>query len=117
MVGCFDIFTAKEERIIGNISVINPDNVEDKGYRMVISENETNSNVLNEYVVNVNGNDSVLLVKCIDKKECNELYYKINHNKGQSPLNVVSINYGTYSGLMSAIDLDYEFSDDTYVCP
>jgi hypothetical protein len=109
--GCFDIFTGKEKHIIGDISVINPDNVEDKGYRMVIYENEYNSNMLDDYVIDVNGNDSVMLVKCIDKKECNELYYKINHNKGRKPLSVVKINYGAYSGLMSALDGEYDFSD------
>jgi len=116
-VGCFDIFSGKSTNIVGNISVIDPDNVEVKGYTMVIYQNEHNATVLDGYIVNVAGNDTVLLVESIDKKECNELYHKIKHNKGQGPLNIEPLSPGSYSQLLSQIDSEYDFSDDTYVCP
>lgn len=115
LLGC-DIFKGKERNIIGNISVINPDNVEDKGYKMVIFRDGFNANVLEEYIANVNGNDTVMLIESIDKNECSEHYYKINHNKGQQLLKIEALTNVSYSQLISAGKWSYSFSDDSYGC-
>lgn len=115
--GCFDIFKETGQKIIGDISVINPDNQEDKGYRMVIYEGNYNSNVINEYVACVDGNDSVLLVKGVDKVECSDVFYKITHNKGRQPLVVLSISFNDYTSLLALTQSSYHFDDETFECP
>lgn len=117
IIGCFDILRETEQKIVGDISVINPDNQEDKGYRMVIYETNYNSNILNEYVVCLDGNDSVLLVKGVDKVKCSDVFYKVTHNKGKQPLVVLQVSANDYTSLLEATQLSYHFKDVTLECP
>jgi hypothetical protein len=78
-VSCYDIFSEQQKELIGNISVINPNNQEDKGYKLVINEEDINKNIIEGYIIDVRGNDSMLFVKAMDKNDCDEFYYKVDH--------------------------------------
>jgi len=116
-VGCFDIFSEEQKEIIGNISVINPNNQEDKGYKLIIYEEQINKNVIEGYVVDVNGNDTILLVKAVNKRDCYEHYYEVKHRKGQAIIKSVEIDPTKYLNLLNHIDSDIEFQAEMPDCP
>jgi len=117
-VGCFDILKEKETTIVGNISLINSANRENEGYRMVIYTNNFNKTLLDaNYVEDLTGNDSILIVKCIDARKCNELYYKVEHKKGDTLLGVNIVDLGVYSNLISSMKSKYKFHAPKAACP
>jgi hypothetical protein len=99
------------------ISVINPNNQEDKGYKLIIYEKEVNKNVIEGYVIDVNGNDSTLFVKAMGKSDCDEHYYEIKHQKGQMIINLEEIDANSYSILLGQIDSEIHFQSDKPDCP
>lgn len=111
-VGCFDIFTEEQVRLVGNISLISSDNPNDKEYAMVLYEDGINKNVIYDYIKDVVGNDSVLIVKSVNNN-CSDIYYKIIHNRGKSPINVISIGSKDYFKQINMIEVIYSFHDDT----
>jgi hypothetical protein len=114
---CNDIFSEKEHNIKGRISVINPNNEEDRGYKLVFYEREFNSNVIEDYVSEIDGNDSLITVKAISKKDCETLYYEIKHEKGNLIKTVKQIPKDVYLRLISEAHLSNLFSDtDGQVC-
>jgi len=60
LIAC-DMFTTDVKKLVVNILLINPHNQDVNGYRMVFYEDNINSNVLEEDVINVYGNDSILI--------------------------------------------------------
>jgi hypothetical protein len=117
MSGCYDIFKEKEVRIVGSISVINPRNQEDKGYRMVEYKDDYNENLLNDYIVNVAGDDSILLVKGIEKLNCNETYYLIHHVSGHDPITAQKIDEKDYFHFLNTFKARYHFHTEAPACP
>lgn len=93
--GCFDIFTEKQVELVGHISLISSNKSNDKEYTMVLYKDGINKNVIYENVKDVAGDDSVLLVKSINN-ECNDVCYKVLHDKGQSLIEVININSKDY---------------------
>ena len=110
--GCFDVFTEKQVELVGHISLISSNKPEDNEYTMVLNEDGINENVIYEHVKDVIGNDSVLMVKCVNS-DCYDSYYKITHDKGKSPVNAININLKNYLQQISVMKTTYSFHDDT----
>lgn len=118
--GCFDIFKENSKNLIGNITLINSHNQEDKGYRMVLEEDSTNLNILTDYVRDAIGNDTIIIVHCITKNNCQPPYYKINHKVGEEPIAVDQITERNYIKLIKSFKTKYSFHDKLPVskeCP
>ena len=98
IIGC-DMLKSKEKNIVGNISVIDPNDEEGGRYYLTFyNEKESfNSHVVEDYVNDIVGNDSILILKCIDKLKCQNTYYKIKHYKGRFINNVERLDSISYS--------------------
>lgn len=112
--GC-DLVQEEQENLVGDISIINPNNQEDKGYKLVIYEHDFNKNIIEDYVIEVEGNDTLLLGHGVTKSTCDETYYKINHNRGKEPLRVIGIDKRSYNVLKES-DYKYSFSTNVPDC-
>lgn len=108
LVGC-DMFTTDNTRLVGDIFLVNPHNQDVNGYRMIIHEGNINSNILEEDVINVQGNDTLLFAKC-KNENADFIYYKINHSKGQQLIKAVSISSREYLQLKETIKTKYSFT-------
>jgi len=115
-MGCFDIFKEDQVSVMGDISLINPDNQEDKAYRMVLNEDGVNGNIIDGYIESVLANDSLLMVKSIDKKSCATVYYKIKHARGHKPIVPEGIAYADYLKMTEKQKFDFHFSDNSFDC-
>lgn len=113
---CNDIFREDEQRIQGNIAVINPGNEEDKGYKLVFHEREFNANIIEDYVVAIYKNDSVMAVNGVSKKSCEPTFFKINHSSGESVSKVEEINNEAYERLITQSNLKEVFETRSDFC-
>ncbi|GAA4321023.1 hypothetical protein [Flaviaesturariibacter amylovorans] len=116
LTGCFDIFRGDSDHIVGNISVINPRNQEDKGYKLIIFKEEFNSTVIEDYIDELVGNDSLLLIKALNKEDCMPRFYRINHNGGMKIYQVIMSDEGEYIQKSKQIKPKYSFYSDVEVC-
>lgn len=97
-----------DKRLVGNIYLIK--NSDDNSYHMVIYKGTINSNVLEDYVISVSGDDLLLLAKC--QNENNDfVFYKVNHNKGENPIKSTAISSQEYTKLSKEIKVKYHFLD------
>lgn len=110
LIGC-DMFTTDDKRLVGNILLINPHNQDVNGYRMVIYLGNINSNVIQEDVVNVKGNDTVLFVKC-KNENADFVYYEVNHSKGEQINKTIRISSKYYTEMTESITIKYCFNDE-----
>ena len=108
IIGC-NMFK-NDEKLVGNIYLIK--NSDDNKSHMVVYKGTINSNVLEDYVINVDGDDTLLLAKC-ENENNNFVYYKINHNKGDNPIKATSISSQEYSKLEESIKIKYHFYDNS----
>lgn len=117
--GC-DMMKSKEKRVVGKISLIDSNDEEGGRYHLIFykEKEQFNSNVIEDFVADLVGNDSILLVRAISRTNCDGVYYKIYHNKGDSIINILKIdavNYKTLSGNLP--DKRYKFHTDKIKCP
>ena len=56
--GC-DLVQEEQTRLVGDISVINPRNQKDKGYKLGIYEHDFDKNIIEDDVIEVGGNDTL----------------------------------------------------------
>jgi hypothetical protein len=113
-VFCFircDMFYTNDKRLVGDILLINPHNQDVHGYRMVIFKDNINSNVLEEDIVKVCGNDSLLLVKS-KNSNADYMYYKINHFQGKQIIKTVNLSLKDYTLIKESIKMKYSFNDE-----
>ncbi len=104
-----DMFYTDDDRLVGNIVLINPHNQDVHGYRMVIYEGDINSNVLEEDIVKVDGNDTILVV--IGRNENGESdYYNIKHLAGKKIISTKTLTSEEYLKILSLIKIKYSFS-------
>lgn len=111
-IQCADIFIEHEVFLVGKISLIYPNNQEDKGYRMVLNDKGFNKNILRDYVAELKGNESVLIVKCVSKETGDDVFYSIKHNNGVEPITVVSIAKEDYKRLKIRVKWKYSFNSE-----
>lgn len=115
---CTDIFRSDEHSIVGKLSVIDSNDEEGGRYKLVFYEREGfNSNVVNDYVVSIAGDDSCLIVKCLDRESCDETYYKIKHRSGDVIINVTEIDENSSNKLSTELPEKYIFFADRARCP
>ena len=107
--GC-DMLSTDSKNLVGNIVLSNPHNQDVNGYRMVIYHDNINSNIIEENVLEVKGNDTLLIAKCKNNNE-DFLYYKIIHNKGQKPIAALVISFVEYDQIEKTINIKYNFFD------
>ena len=113
-----DSIKSIEKYIVGNISVIDSNDQAGGNYLMVFHENEGyNKIILNDYVTDLIGNDSLLLLKCLDADKCNNVFYKVNHNKGEKPIVVTKLDSSIYLSEVKFINSKYVFNTDKKRCP
>jgi hypothetical protein len=72
--------------------------------------------VVGDYIADIVGNDSVLLVQGIRPRVCYEVFYRISHNKGMKPIEVTEIGYEKYKELRSSLRAIYFFHADETKC-
>lgn len=115
-----DILKSKEERIVGNISVIDSNDEEGGRYHLIFynDKKEFNSNIVDDFVEDIIGDNSVLMVKCIDKLNCQVVYYKVLHSEGKSVHETIKVNFKTYSqAKVSFSSPAYKFHTNKIKCP
>lgn len=78
---------------------------------MVLYKDGINENVIYENIKDVAGDDSVLFVRSINN-ECNDVYYKIIHDKGQHLIKVININSKDYLQQLNVMEVKYGFHDE-----
>lgn len=98
-----------DEKLVGNIYLIK--NSDDNKYHMVVYKGTINSNILEDFVINADGNDTLLLVKC-ENGNNDLVFYKVNHNKGENPIKATSISSQEYSKVQGSIKIKYHFYDN-----
>jgi hypothetical protein len=106
----FGRFTSRQKTIAGNISVVSNNAPGDIGYTLALYEDGINKNLLGEHICDLNGNDTVLLIKCIDEK-CDDVYYKVQHNKGRAPTEVLRLKIRQYRKERNEQVIKYSFHD------
>lgn len=116
-LGCWDILSEKQYNIVGNLSLINPQNQEDFGYKIVFYSDGINKNILNDYVINITGDDTVLVVKCVERSDCTSIrYYKIDHNRGLEPIIANVIAENAYSDALKSGTYKYRYHFEMPMC-
>lgn len=120
LTGCFDIFKSKEKKIVGKISVIDSNDEEGGRYKLILynEQEKFNQNVLADYIINIVGNDSVLLVKAVVPDSCTDIFYKIIHSNGEKITRVFKLdveNYMTQKKILQSPS--YKFNTDHVKCP
>ncbi len=105
-----DMLTTDQKDLVGNISLINPHNQDVDNYKMIIRENDLNSHVIEEDIVEIVGDDNILLAKCKNEND-SFIYYKISHNKGKIITKTYVIDSKEYLKLKEIITIKYSFFD------
>jgi hypothetical protein len=107
-----DMLTTKEKDLIGNLELINPNVQGDTTYHLIFSNNGINENILDETVLQISGNDSLLFAKCRNINfDLN--FYKITHNKGYSPIKTTDISQTEFVNGINSIKSKYQFLDES----
>lgn len=57
------MLTASNSKIVGDIYVVNPHNLDDSVYSMILSVGNVNENVIKSKIETVVGDDTILLVR------------------------------------------------------
>lgn len=105
---CFDIFKSEEINIVGNIALINPKVQDGDSFRLIYFEEKFNKNLINENIIKLYGNDSVLLVisSILENKH---KFYKVLHKNGYNPIKVLNIDSIEFINNAYSINAKYLF--------
>ncbi|MGC4099988.1 hypothetical protein [Ferruginibacter sp.] len=109
--GC-DSFYAEEKTVVGNIILINDHVQKDNGFRLNHYTGSFNDNLIQDYVVSLYGNDTVLFVKTRDTITGHR-YFEVKHNKGNEPIRVKELDSAAviYNSYSRQIDHKYSFEE------
>lgn len=108
LFGLFSCNIIRDEKLVGDIYVVK--NSDDNKYHMVVYEGSINSNILEDYVINVSGDDSILIVKC--KNQNGDLiFYKVTHSIGKKPIRSNVISPQEFDKLNAELHKKYGFDD------
>ena len=119
IIGC-DMLKSKEKNIVGNISVIDSNDEEGGRYYLTFynEKRSFNSHIVEDFVGDIVGNDSILIVKCIDKVKCQDVYFEIKHFNGRFIKNVERLDSISYSKQKIVFDRGkYKFHTVRINCP
>lgn len=112
LTGCgfYDFEKARSEKLIGNIYVVNLNIPEDSGFYLVFRRGPRREEYLFkdfEYVAEVKGNDSLLLIKT--QKDSIYNYRLIRHLKGTSILSTTNLTLEDFIEAEKTLKSDYSF--------
>jgi hypothetical protein len=106
-----DLITTKSDKIVGNIYVVNPKTQPDSGYTLIyMNRTGNNENILNEYVSFIKGNDTLLLVGCLNSENEN-IYYRVKHQNGRKPISFINLSFKQFDSMLSTVTGKYVFAN------
>ena len=120
VIGCFDSLKTIEETIVGNISVMDSNDEEGGRYHLEFynEAEHFNMGVIADFVVDIIGNDSVLLIKGVDRDSCFRVYYKVTHERGKKIIGTSKLDLQSYLQQKGTLgNPKYKFSTDKIKCP
>jgi hypothetical protein len=110
-VGCSSFSRQPGIKLIGNISLVAVASKYDQSYQLVLQNDHSVGLLLNDYVVETFGNDSILIAKCIGQKgDFN--YFKIMHFSGYQPASSQAILVAEYDQIRDSSFITFNFTDD-----
>ncbi|MBS1755582.1 MAG: hypothetical protein JST34_16200 [Bacteroidetes bacterium] len=108
--GC-NFLDTDTQKIVGNLYV-NYARSDSKGYILVVMDGSgLNDNISENYIQVIKGNDTVLVIKTIDRNNNSQkVFYELKHRKGYKPYSLQTINEEEYKTKMESIDDEYSFT-------
>ena len=105
-----DFLSTRTDKLIGNIYINNayPNNISTY-HLLYIDSSGINDNVIEENILNIIGNENLLLVSTKEKERIK--YYYISHNKGLKPISTKEISDPEFHALSINIKIEYRFSN------
>jgi len=109
LCGC-DFLDTDTQKVVGYLYV-NYAQSASNGYVLVVMDGSgQNDNISEDYIQTLTGDDTVLLIKAIDRNDGSlRKFYELKHNKGQTPFSLRGINEGEYRKQLENIDNKYYF--------
>jgi hypothetical protein len=98
-------------KLVGNMSLVAVASKYDQSYQLVMQNGSFSGLLLNDYVVETFGNDSILIAKCIGQKG-NFGYFKIMHFKGRQAAPSQQIPVAEYNQIRNGASITFNFTDD-----
>ncbi len=110
-VGCSSSSHQPGVKLIGGISLVTVASQYDQSYHLVMQDGNSAGLLLNDFVVETFGNDSILIAKCIGQKgDFN--YFKIMHFSGRQPAPSQEIPVAEYNQIRDGASITFNFTDD-----
>jgi hypothetical protein len=106
LAGCFDVLTERTKNLSSDVFLAEPKDESGPGYVLTIYDGQHNSVVNHDtYVVDLMGNDSVIITRSTNAGNCETVYHRIRYKGGTqgftpgSLLNLQIIRYAAGSML------------------
>lgn len=115
---CYDIFKEDEIEISNTLSLINQNSKEATGYILIESDTQgVGFTLVDCYVTDLWQNDTLILVKCVDRESCEEKFYRIKMVENQKKHQVVEIGHDFFTEILNSLKFDNELSNLDFRCP
>ena len=107
--GC-DFLDTDTQKIVGNLYVNYAQSIS-KGYILVVMDGSgQNDNISEDYIRNITGNDTVLLIKAVPRNDSSvSKLYVLHHSHGLKSFSLKGISAGEYYRQLKMIDDKYYF--------
>jgi hypothetical protein len=98
-------------KLVGNISLVSVPTKYDHSYQLVLQNKQGATPLLVDYVIEIYGNDTAMVLKCIGSSGAVN-YFKLAHLGGYDPAPAVPIRVAEYKEFRDTSPITFNFTDD-----
>lgn len=115
---CFDVFKEDEIEISQTLSLVNQNSKEYKGYLLTERKSDgAGLTLVDCFVTDLWQNDNLILLKAIERDNCQEKFFQITKTGHQDKYQVVEIRENELSEKSNSINFTRKLSNLTFECP